>query len=140
MLVRAVLLLTMTLSEWGLSSEIIPPGSRLYVVDERGVVSIVQDSGVRPPAAAAKVYRDPIFDQKKFEVLQAAEREALIKRSKIVDKDSLISFKPSKIRGRIANPRVQFNRETLKIRAVNRAVEHDPLLPLRPLSPLETEW
>lgn len=102
-----------------------PPGSRKYIINEKKGLSIekVSPSSKASENKKEKIYQDPIFDKQKFMKVLNQEREALMKRSKLVDEASLVQMAPVHIKGRSADPRVLFETKKLSVPIADKGLK-----------------
>jgi hypothetical protein len=89
-------------------------GERVYVIKQGSAepVSIEKDSSV---SESEVVLRDPSLKTTKRAVAAKVVKKPVVKVVKPIKKNGQMTFKPTTINGNMKNPRVEFQREYLKV-------------------------
>ena len=89
-------------------------GERVYVIKKGSAepVSIEKDSNV---SDSEVVLRDPSLETTERSAVQKVAKKPVVKAMKPAKKSAKMIFKPATINGNMRNPRVEFQREYLKV-------------------------
>lgn len=90
-------------------------GKRVYIIEKNSPKPVAITNDAKNADADEQVLRDPTLDVTPKVRKPAVQPKPVVQKPKPVVKRAQLSFKPAKINGNLKNPRVEFQRDYLKV-------------------------